>query len=48
MKSRILKAALALVVPIVIEFITKKISEKIDQKTASKPRPQTPEPIGHS
>lgn len=46
MKSRILKAALALVVPIVVEFIIKKVSEKIDQRSASKPKESLP--TGHS
>ncbi|MDQ1095401.1 MULTISPECIES: hypothetical protein [Chryseobacterium] len=32
MRSRILKAAVAIVAPIVIEYIVKKISEKLDKK----------------
>jgi hypothetical protein len=32
MKSRILKAVIAIVAPLVIEFIVKKISEKLDKK----------------
>ncbi|WP_262904166.1 hypothetical protein [Chryseobacterium tagetis] len=38
MKSRIFKAVLAVVAPLVIEFIVKKISEKLDKK------PQEAEP----
>ncbi|SIQ88534.1 hypothetical protein SAMN05880574_13035 [Chryseobacterium sp. RU37D] len=34
MKSRILKAVVAIVAPLVIEFIVKKISEKLDKKPA--------------
>lgn len=33
MKSRIFKAVLAVVAPLVIEFIVKKISEKLDKKS---------------
>ncbi|WBV60311.1 hypothetical protein PFY12_14895 [Chryseobacterium camelliae] len=33
MKSRIFKAVLAIVAPLVIEFIVKKISEKLDKKS---------------
>lgn len=33
MKSRIFKAVLAFVAPLVIEFIVKKISEKLDKKS---------------
>jgi len=32
MKSRILKAVVAVVAPLVIEFIIKKIAEKFDEK----------------
>ncbi|MFP3594221.1 hypothetical protein [Chryseobacterium glaciei] len=32
MKSRILKTVLAIVAPLIIEFIVKKISEKLDKK----------------
>ncbi len=34
MKSRILKAVVAVVAPLVIEFIIKKIAEKFDEKPA--------------
>jgi hypothetical protein len=34
MKSRILKTVLAIVAPLVIEFIVKKISEKLNKKPA--------------
>lgn len=46
MKSRILRTVVALVAPLVIEFIVKKISEKLDQK--KNPQPQIPEATGHS
>jgi hypothetical protein len=42
MKSRILRTVVALVTPLVIEFIVKKISEKLDQKKST--QPQIPEP----
>ncbi|UZT97564.1 hypothetical protein ODZ84_20680 [Chryseobacterium fluminis] len=32
MKSRILKAVVALVAPLVIEFVVRKISEQLDKK----------------
>jgi hypothetical protein len=35
MKSRILKAAVAVIAPLVIEFIIKKITEKFDKKPAA-------------
>ncbi|SHF31417.1 hypothetical protein SAMN05444408_11433 [Chryseobacterium takakiae] len=34
MKSRILKAVVAVVAPLVIEFVIKKIAEKFDEKPA--------------
>ena len=33
MKSRILKAVAAVVVPIIIEFVIKKVSERFDKKS---------------
>ena len=35
MKSRILKAVIAVIAPLVIEFIIKKIAEKFDEKPAA-------------
>jgi|UPI0005559F8A hypothetical protein len=39
MKSRILKAVVAVVAPLVIEFIIKKIAEKFDEKPAEDKKP---------
>lgn len=39
MKKRILRAALTLVVPIVIEYVIKKITEKKQVKDVEKPIP---------
>jgi len=43
MKSRIIKAALAIVVPMVVDFIIKKVTDKLDKnnspKDNSKPLP---------
>ncbi|PIF44825.1 hypothetical protein CLU96_1820 [Chryseobacterium sp. 52] len=36
MKSRIFKALIAIIAPIVIEYIVKKISEKLDKKEQDK------------
>ncbi|NML56355.1 hypothetical protein [Chryseobacterium cheonjiense] len=38
MKSRILKAVVAVVAPLVIEFVIKKIAEKFDEKPAEDKR----------
>ncbi|WP_210149810.1 hypothetical protein [Chryseobacterium scophthalmum] len=44
MKSRILKAVVALVVPIVIEFIIKKVTEKLDKNKKAKDVKSIPSP----
>lgn len=36
MKSRIFKALIAIIAPIVIEYIVKKISERLDKKEEDK------------
>lgn len=36
MKSRIFKALIAIIAPIVIEYIVKKVSEKLDKKQEDK------------
>lgn len=42
MKSRILKAVLAIVAPLVIEFVIKKISEKLEGKPQEGDKKQLP------
>ncbi|MFC3158679.1 hypothetical protein SAMN05443633_12045 [Chryseobacterium arachidis] len=42
MKSRILKAVIAIVAPLVIEYVVKKISEKIDKKQQAAEPKQLP------
>ncbi|MCD0477550.1 MULTISPECIES: hypothetical protein [Chryseobacterium] len=44
MKSRILKAVVALVVPIVIDFIIKKVTEKLDKNKEAKDVKSIPSP----
>lgn len=42
MKSRILKTVIALVAPLVIEFVIKKISEKLEGKSQEGEKKQLP------
>lgn len=44
MKSRILKAVVALVAPLVIEFVVKKIAEKLEGKQQEGEKKQLPAP----
>lgn len=44
MRSRILKAVVALVVPIVIDFIIKKVTEKLDKTKEEKDVRSIPSP----
>lgn len=44
MKSRILKAVLAMVVPIVIEYVIKKFTEKKEVKDVNASNKQIPSP----